>query len=81
LHFHDLRHTANSFVASSASLRELMTRMGHASPRAALIYQHANRERERQITEALSHRIEAARSGDLAQEWHDADPDEGAEGA
>jgi hypothetical protein len=55
--------------------------MGHASPRAALIYQHANRERERQITEALSHRIEAARSGDLAQEWHDADPDEGAEGA
>jgi hypothetical protein len=31
-------------VAPGASLRELMTRMGHASPRAALIYQHANRE-------------------------------------
>ena len=46
-----------------------------------MIYQHANRERERQITEALSHRIEAARSGDLAREWHEADRDEGAGGA
>jgi integrase len=80
LHFHDLRHTANSFVASSASLRELMTRMGHASPRAALIYQHANREREREITEALSRRIEAVRNGDLAREWHD-ESGGGAEGA
>lgn len=81
LHFHDLRHTANSFVASSASLRELMTRMGHASPRAALIYQHANRDREREITEALSRRIEAARSGDLARKWHEPQPDGSAEGA
>jgi integrase len=81
LHFHDLRHTANSFVASSASLRELMTRMGHASPRAALIYQHANREREREITEALSRRIEAVRSGDLAREWHEGDSGEADEGA
>jgi integrase len=81
LHFHDLRHTANSFVASGASLRELMTRIGHASPRAALIYQHANREREREITEALSRRIEAIRGGDLAREWHDGDPAGGTEGA
>lgn len=81
LHFHDLRHTANSFVASTASLRELMSRMGHASPRAALIYQHANRERERQITEVLSQRIETARSGDVAREWHEPGEDEGAEGA
>jgi integrase len=81
LHFHDLRHTANSFVASSASLRELMTRMGHASPRAALIYQHANREREREITEALSRRIEAVQSGDLARQWHEADPEHRANGA
>jgi integrase len=81
LHFHDLRHTANSFVASSASLRELMTRMGHASPRAALIYQHSSREREREITEALSRRIEAIRADDLAREWHEADSGEEAEGA
>jgi len=81
LHFHDLRHTANRFVASSASLRELMTRMGHASPRAALIYQHANREREREITEALSRRIEAVRNGDLAREWREGDWGEADEGA
>ena len=55
--------------------------MGHASPRAALIYQHANRDRERQITEALSQLIEATRGDVLAQEWHEADRDEGAGGA
>jgi len=57
-----------------------MTRMGHASPRAALIYQHANREREREITEALSRRIEAARTGDLARKWREVDPDSTADG-
>ena len=40
--FHDLRHTGNTLAASTgASIRELMVRLGHASPRAALIYQHA----------------------------------------
>jgi integrase len=63
LHFHDLRHTANDFVAARANLRDQMTRMGHASPRAALIYQHASRDRERQITEDLSREIEAVRAG------------------
>jgi integrase len=38
-HFHDLRHTGNTLTATAgASLRELMDRMGHSSPRAALIY-------------------------------------------
>ena len=49
LHFHDLRHTGNMLAAESASLRELMARMGHSSTRAALIYQHASRDRERAI--------------------------------
>jgi hypothetical protein len=31
-----------------------MSRMGHASPRAALIYQHATPERDRLLAEALS---------------------------
>ena len=31
-----------------------MAGMGHASPRAALIYQHATAERDRAIAEALS---------------------------
>src|SRR5262245_22661241 len=61
LHFHDLRHTGNMLAAESASLRELMARMGHSSTRAALIYQHASRDRERAIAAAVSARVEAAR--------------------
>ena len=54
LHFHDLRHTGNHFAAASgASTRELMGRMGHASMRAALIYQHRTVERDRIIADAL----------------------------
>jgi integrase len=42
LRFHDLRHTGNTLAAQTkTSLRDLMARMGHDSPRAALIYQHA----------------------------------------
>jgi hypothetical protein len=42
LHLHDPRHTGNTLAAQSgASLRDLMTRMGHDSPAAALIYQHS----------------------------------------
>ena len=54
LHFHDLRHVANTMAAATgASLRELMHRMGHASPAAALRYQHATRERDQAIARAL----------------------------
>jgi integrase len=62
LHFHDLRHTGNTLAAEGASLRELMARMGHSSARAALIYQHATRDRERAIGAAISARIESART-------------------
>jgi hypothetical protein len=37
--------------------------------------------REWEITEVLSRRIEAARTGDLAHKWHEVDPDTAAEGA
>ena len=54
-HFHDLRHTGNTLAAGTgASTRELMARMGHASARAALIYQHASEERDILIAERLS---------------------------
>ncbi|RZU52535.1 site-specific recombinase XerD [Krasilnikovia cinnamomea] len=57
-HFHDLRHTGNTLAASSgASTRELMTRMGHATMRAALIYQHATSERDREIADRMNRRI------------------------
>jgi integrase len=61
LRFHDLRHTGNTLAASTgASTRELMARMGHASARAALIYQHASAERDRAIADALEAQITKA---------------------
>jgi integrase len=62
VHFHDLRHTGNNLAAATgASTKELMARMGHSSMRAALIYQHATRERDRKIADGLSEQIKAAR--------------------
>ncbi|WP_433299690.1 tyrosine-type recombinase/integrase [Actinoplanes sp. CA-030573] len=63
LHFHDLRHTGNDLAsrAPGASLRDIMARMGHDSPRAALIYQHANREADLGIAEAMDKAVQAAR--------------------
>lgn len=62
LHFHDLRHTGNTLAAATgASTRELMRRMGHASMRAALIYQHATPERDHMIADGISALIAAAR--------------------
>jgi integrase len=61
LHFHDLRHVGNTLAASTgASLKELMTRMGHASPRAAL-YQHATRDRDKVIAQALGEAVKTVR--------------------
>jgi integrase len=55
LRLHDLRHTGNTLAASTgASTKELMARLGHSSPRAALIYQHATAERDAAIAGALS---------------------------
>jgi integrase len=59
--FHDLRHTGNTLAAATgASTKELMARMGHASPRAALIYQHATRDRDAAIAQGLSDLITIA---------------------
>ncbi|HEY0694935.1 MAG TPA: hypothetical protein VGD71_38610, partial [Kribbella sp.] len=59
VHFHDLRHTGNTLAAAQgATLRELM---GHASSRAAMIYQHISKDRDRHIADGLSAQIEDAR--------------------
>ena len=53
--FHDLRHVAQVFAAEAgATLPELMARLGHASPAAAMIYLHARAERDQALTDALS---------------------------
>lgn len=55
LRFHDLRHTGAVLAASTgASLAELMARLGHSTPAAAMRYQHAARDRDRVIADALS---------------------------
>jgi len=62
LRFHDLRHTGNTLAAmTGASTKELMSRMGHPSVRAALLYQHATEEREHVIASGLSAMILEAR--------------------
>jgi hypothetical protein len=42
-------------------MRELMERMGHSSPRAALIYQHATREGDQAIAAAMGEVFTSAR--------------------
>jgi len=55
LHFHDLRHTFGTMVAQTgATLRETMDRLGQATPRAAMIYQHTAQGRPADIARKLS---------------------------
>jgi len=58
VHPHDLRHFAGTTTARMPGIptKELMSRMGHASPRAALIYQHATQERDRVVADYLGER-------------------------
>ena len=61
LRFHDLRHTGATLAAvSGATIKELMARLGHSTPAAAMIYQHAAADRDKVIAEALSKLAEAA---------------------
>lgn len=55
LRWHDLRHTGATLAAQSgATLAELMSRLGHSTPGAALIYQHAAAHRDTEIAALLS---------------------------
>ena len=62
LRFHDLRHTGAVLAAQTgATLAELMGRLGHSTPAAALRYQHAARGRDAEIAIALSKIAEATK--------------------
>ncbi len=53
--FHDLRHSGAVMAAQTgATLAELMARLGHSTPQAAMRYQHAAQGRDAEIAEALS---------------------------
>ncbi|HET6211134.1 MAG TPA: tyrosine-type recombinase/integrase, partial [Jatrophihabitans sp.] len=78
LHFHDLRHTGNTIAAATpgTSTRDLMNRMGHDSMRAALIYQHATRDADSRIADAMDRQIEQIKSADetaIARLLHETD--------
>ena len=55
LRFHDLRHTGATLAAATgATLADLMQRLGHSTPAAALRYQHSAADRDQAIAAALS---------------------------
>lgn len=55
LRFHDLRHSGAVLAAATgATLAELMARLGHSTPQAAMRYQHAAAGRDREIASLLS---------------------------
>lgn len=59
LRIHDLRHTGAVMAAQSgATIAELMVRIGHSTPQAAMRYQHAARGRDAELAARMS---EAAR--------------------
>ncbi|MFF4288245.1 tyrosine-type recombinase/integrase [Streptomyces sp. NPDC001633] len=67
-HFHDLRHTGNSLAATGgATTRELMTRMGHSTVRAAMIYRHLVGGRDQEIADHVDRLIKKSKKAKKVQ--------------
>jgi len=76
LRFHDLRHAGATWAAQAgATVRELQERLGHASPAAAMIYQHSVDERAQQLAQKLSDQL-GETLADGAREGHEDDSSE-----
>jgi integrase len=59
LKWHDLRHTGATLAAQvGATTAELQARLGHSTSAAAQLYQHAAKDRDRQIAERLSRLVD-----------------------
>jgi integrase len=70
---HELRHTGATLAAATgATTKELMRRLGHSSPAAALLYQHAADDRDAAIARALDAMLRAVTE---AQNDHIGEPD------
>ncbi|MCG7582775.1 site-specific integrase [Mycolicibacterium sp. OfavD-34-C] len=55
LRWHDLRHSGAVLAAQTgATLAELMARLGHSTPQAAMRYQHAAQGRDQQIAHRMA---------------------------
>ncbi|MFI0905733.1 tyrosine-type recombinase/integrase [Streptomyces sioyaensis] len=60
--FYDLRHTGHTLATrSGATLKDTMVRAGQSSEKAALIYQHSDLERQREVAGGLDQMVRAAR--------------------
>jgi integrase len=67
---HELRHTGATLAAATgATTKELMRRLGHSSPAAALLYQHAADDRDAEIARALDVML-----GAISEAPHDTEP-------
>ncbi len=76
VHLHDLRHVAGTMAATTgASTKELMRRLGHASPRATLLYQHATEERDVVIADGIDKLLDAADLDAASPDSSDPDDD------
>jgi integrase len=64
LRIYDLRHHAATLIARKPGVttKELMAHIGHSSFRAALIYQHASEERNREIADFIDGHVAANRT-------------------
>ena len=61
VHWHDLRHAGATIAAQAgASLRELQARLGHSTVAAAMTYQHASPERDRELAARMATAFESA---------------------
>jgi hypothetical protein len=60
--FYDLRHTGHTLTTQSgATLKDTMVRAGQSSEKAALIYQHSDHERQKEVAEGLDKMVRAER--------------------
>ncbi len=58
MRFHDLRHLAGTLSAiAGGTLKEIQARLGHASPDAAMIYQHVAEGRDGQLATGIDQLI------------------------
>lgn len=60
--FYDLRHTGHTLsTRSGATLKDTMVRAGQSTEKAALIYQHSDHERQKEVAGGLDRLVRAAR--------------------
>lgn len=61
--FYDLRHTGHTLsTQSGATLKDTMVRAGQSSEKAALIYQHSDGERQREVADGIDARVRQQRA-------------------